>query len=341
MSGTSPDSPGAVGRRTVVRAGAWSVPVVAVAAAAPAYACSPSTGLTGGSFAATYVNHATPNTVDPTRIVVTASITNSGTASTVGFTRVLSLPANLFDTVVTTTPTGYAAPTVTGSLAVGWTLVYPRTSQLVAGASDAFTATLTLGGTTASPFRGWQGPAFTLAGQANGGSACGTAQSTAGVQATPNTTLEVSSWRAQRTAGTTDLWVGDDNSGGTADTYVRNTGRKAVGPITLTVTVPDARGRYASVAPAAPQVTTPGWDFVARTPAGNATGPWAYTFRTTGDAVAPDDLNGMLQNDRTPRFRAKISLGGGEGWTPNTVQVNVVASAPGATDSPVVGNNAE
>jgi hypothetical protein len=326
-------------RRTVLRAGAvaWTVPAIAVVTAAPAFACSPAGSLTLSSFVANYRNHTNANSVVPTEIVVTSTIANGGTQPTTGYTRILTIPSDLFTSVSSTTPSGYSAPTITGGLA-GWTLTYVRTTQLPAGGTDTFSATLTVGDTTAPAFYGWRGAAFTLAGQANGGTACGTVVAADTVEATPNATLTINDWVADYDNGgggddedenenaSTDLWIGDDDG----STYVRNNGRKAVGPVTLAVTVPVSGGRFSQVSPVAPSNVADGWEFVSRTGT-DTVGPWTYTFRTTGDYLAPNELNGSSRNDRTPPFRARILLAGDSSGTPSSVRIDVVASAPGAT----------
>jgi hypothetical protein len=319
----------------VLRAGVWTVPVVSVAVAAPAFACSTVDSLVLTSFAATY--GVVKGDVDPTAIVVSSTVVNSGPEAIASLTRTLMIPAGLFDTVASTTPVGYSAPVIAGSVGTTRTLTYLRSGALPAGGTDSFSVTLTVGDTTAPLYRGWQGPAFTMGGEVNGGPACGVVTGAAPVAATPSTTLKINGWRSERLASTS-LWVGDENAGGKAPTLVRNTGRKAAGPVTLTVTVPKVAGAYQSVSSAPPDNITDGWEFVSRTPAANADGPWHYTFRTTGGFLAPDAFaNGAIRD--TPRFRARIQLAGTPGGEPRTVAVTAVASAPGATDSPVATND--
>jgi hypothetical protein len=309
--------------------------VVSVAVAAPAFACSTVDSLVLTSFAAAY--GVVKSGVDPTSIVVGSTVVNSGPDSVASLTRTLTIPAGLFDTVASTTPVGYSAPVIAGSVDTTRTLTYVRSSALPSGGTDSFSVTLTVGDTTAPLYRGWQGPAFTMGGQVNGGPACGVLTGAAPVAPTPSTTLKINGWRSERLTSTS-LWVGDENAGGRPPTIVRNTGRKAAGPVTLAVTVPQVAGAYQAVSSAAPDSITDGWEFVSRTPADNANGPWTYTFRTTGGFLAPDAFaNGAIRD--TPRFRARIQLAGTPGGEPRIVGVTAQASAPGATDSPEATND--
>lgn len=348
MSGKSTDNLGGIGRRTVVRAGAWSVPVVAVAVAAPALACSPVNSLAITAFSASYRDYLA-NTAQPTLIDVTSKATNSGSRPTSTYSRTLTIPANLFDSVTTSVPAGYVstpAPTVAGSLATGWTITYQRSAPLAAHGTDNFSVTLTVGSTTANPYRGWQGPAFAMGYSANGGVTCNAPSSTYPVPATAVTTLAVTGWGAARSGST--LWIGTDTVNGPATTIVDNTGRKAVGPIFLDVTVPrQSSGRYQSVlTPANPGSVPTGWIFVSRTnnlDVSNNLVSWTYTFRTdpVTQFFAPDQLNGALTNHRTNAFRASLTLTGNNGSVDNPTNITAVARATGAATSPQVSNNSE
>ena len=75
---------GGIERRTVVRAGAWSVPVVAVAASAPAFACSPDYEVS--AFSAAYQNQGLA-TLRPDRLVVSATTENNGSRGHSGTSR--------------------------------------------------------------------------------------------------------------------------------------------------------------------------------------------------------------------------------------------------------------
>lgn len=320
--------------------------MVAVSAAAPAFACSPTSSLVLTAFTANYRNHLNAGTAQPDLIEVSSVVTNSGIQPTSGYTRTLTIPPNLFETVSSTTPTGYRAPTISGSGTLGsaTTLTYARNLPLESGAVDTFSVTLTVGNTAAPAFRGWQGPAFALSGTVDGGATCNALSPTGQVAATPSTTLAVAGWAARREWASANLWVGTSSAGGPASTVVANTGRKAVGPITLEVRVPETSGRYAAVDAAAPDNIASGWEFVSRTPASNTVGPWTYTFRTTSPALlAPDQLNGTSTNHQTPPFRARILLSPAFTLTspPNPTNITAVASTPGATSSAVASDNAE
>ena len=346
MSGTSTDNAGGIERRTLVRAGAWSVPVVAVAVAAPAFACSPKNSLVLGGFTANYRNYLNMSTVDPTLIDVSSTVTNTGSQPTNLYTRTLRIPGNLFDSVLSSTPDDYSAPLISGNPTTGWVLTYTRTNALGVGLNktDTFNAVLTVGN-TASPFRGWQGPAFPMTGEVSGGSTCNGLNYSDPVETSANTTLEVITWRAFRDG--LSLWVGTNAADGPATSYVQNIGRKAVGPITLSVTVPDTAGRYNAVGPLNPTNVASGWEFVSRTPPApnNATGDWVYMFRTVAPSAAyfaPDDFSATATDCQTKPFRALITLAGGSNNNPTTVNITAQATAPGGSaKTPAASDNAE
>ena len=331
---------GGIERRTVVRAGAWSVPVVAVAVAAPAHACSPTDSLGFLTFAASYRNYNT-NAAEPTLIDVTSTVRNNGSKPTATFTVVLRIPAGTFDSVTSgPPPTGYAAPVIVDEGTAGFKLSYQRNAPLPAKTTDSFNVTLTVGDTSAPAYRGWQGPAFAMGYAADGGITCNKPGGTFPVPATAVTTLAITGWGAVR--NDTILWIGTDTVNGTATTIVDNTGRKAVGPIFLDVTVPkQSSGRFQSVqTPANPGNVPADWFFVGRADNPNS---WTYTFRTNPATrfFAPDQLNGASTNNLTPPFRASITLTGNTGKVDNPTNITAIARATGAANSAQVSNNSE
>lgn len=137
---------GGTSRRTLLRAAgaaAWTVPVVTLATAAPALAASAKV-LTVTSFAASY---------SLPFWTVTAGVSNdSDTHATVNLQVTLTIPQgnNRLDSA----PTRIASPGWTSAGPSGsgpWTYVYTRSTQLAAGASTTFSATLLGIGFAASP----------------------------------------------------------------------------------------------------------------------------------------------------------------------------------------------
>ncbi|NLC99120.1 MAG: hypothetical protein GX678_08645, partial [Actinomycetales bacterium] len=206
-SDTSNDKP-AVSRRTVVRGTAaaaatvWTASAVTMVTATPAHAASADLKLALET--ARYVNNTTllQGLVDPTRLELQGTYGNTGPQTTQNFQITLSIPANLYATAPTaTTPTGFGAPSISGSLAAGWTLVYTRTSQIAVGVTgQPFKTTITFTDPAASfddaPFRRWAGSQFTLSATANATN--GTPASAAPtIAATPNVNIKVTSPNAR------------------------------------------------------------------------------------------------------------------------------------------------
>ena len=110
MTGTTPS------RRQVVRAGAWTVPAVAVATAAPAFAAS-------GANLSTSSGTITRAGGNPQPITINLTIINSGTATTDSLTLTLTV-AGLQSA---TTPSGWTQVSLNTTTGV---VTYTRNSQL-------------------------------------------------------------------------------------------------------------------------------------------------------------------------------------------------------------------
>lgn len=132
-------------RRAAVRGAVWSLPAVTVATTAPAFAGT-SGALAVADLVATYL----PD--QPERVSVSARVTGY----TDSYQLSLTVPPGVFDSVGSTAAAGGDS---TG-LAASHTLTFSSTS------SD-FQATLELGSRTVEPWRGFQGPAFTISAAAS------------------------------------------------------------------------------------------------------------------------------------------------------------------------------
>ena len=124
-------------RRAAVRGAAWSIPAVTVATTAPAFAIN-SGALTVTDLVAAYLPE------QPEKVAVSAKVTGFSDS----YQLTLTLPPGVFDSVE-------AAGAASTGLGTSHTLVLTSTS------SD-FQATLDLGSRTVLPWRGFQGPAFTV-----------------------------------------------------------------------------------------------------------------------------------------------------------------------------------
>jgi hypothetical protein len=127
-------------RRAAVRGAVWSIPAVTVATTAPAFAIN-SGALTVTDLVASYL----PD--QPEKVAVSARVTGF----TDSYQLTLTLPPGVFDSVEVAGASGAAS---TG-LGTSHTLVLTSTSA-------DFQATLDLGSRTVLPWRGFQGPAFTV-----------------------------------------------------------------------------------------------------------------------------------------------------------------------------------
>lgn len=224
-------------RRSVVRAGAgalWVAPVVTLVTAAPALAASST--LTVSGLVATYENNPNPATVNPQRLVVNATLGNTGPEATDGCQLTLSIPGGLFDVGPTaTTPAGFGAPVVSGSPAGGWSLVFFKAApQIASGGSVTFVTTLTLGSTTATPYLGYRGSAFTLSGSASAGNAT-TVGGAAAVAGTPNADLSASMALAARSFNAGFLLL---TGSAVRVSEVTTSSRSGIGQLFLTVSIP-------------------------------------------------------------------------------------------------------
>ncbi|MCP3420909.1 hypothetical protein [Nocardioides pinisoli] len=126
-------------RRAAVRGAVWSIPAVTVATTAPAFA-NTSGALAVTGLVVTYL------TDQPEKVSVTATVTGF----TDSYQMSLTLPPGVFDSV---------SDAASGSASTG--LADSHTLVLTSATAD-FHATLDLGSRTALPWRGFQGPAFTV-----------------------------------------------------------------------------------------------------------------------------------------------------------------------------------
>jgi hypothetical protein len=318
-------------RRSVVRAGAgalWVAPVVTLVTAAPSMAASSTLTISG--FTAAYQNAANAATVRPDILVVNATLGNSGAQATTVFQFSLSIPAGYYDTAPTaTTPTGFTGPSISGSLGSGWTLVYTKSgAQIGAGSSVAFDSTITFLDTAASPFRGYRGSAFSLAGTASATNAT-TLGGAASVGITPNATLSGS------------LSVGTNAGNGPAFTMTgsnvrvsRNTAasRSGIGQLSLAVSIP--KGTGGSRLTNEPTQGSVGAGWVSAGTAHTA-GAWVFKYVTTAlgyaGSLGPDDAS------RGPlTFSSALTMNGGGGnpggtatWTFTAEHLNTSTTTSG------------
>lgn len=292
---TGSDAKVGINRRTVVRGAAvtaWAVPAVTLVTAAPAFAVSSVISVTG--FTANYLNHTNAATVDPTKLAVSAKFGNTGVQATKALQFTLSIPGGLYRTAPTaTTPAGWGAPAVSGSLAGGWTLVYSITDQLTAGASNIlFDSTITFtdpaGSWTDAPFRRWGGTAFSLSGSATATNAT-PAPAAVTVAATP-TVPWVSTGVSVGGAGS--IGIRPRVEAKIADLY--NGGRSSTGQITVVVRVNKAGNSsvFGNTPQADPQNTDNKWDFIGSNVSTTPNGPWLFTFRSKITGYAPTTSNG-------------------------------------------------
>lgn len=124
VTGTTPS------RRQVVRAGAWSVPVVAASVAAPAFATSNKADLTKSTAVDPGVKAGNGNGSSITITVTPSNI--DGNADTTGLRVEISNISGLKAANLQTGPTGYntTAPTVSGT-----TITFYANAQLAGGAT--------------------------------------------------------------------------------------------------------------------------------------------------------------------------------------------------------------
>lgn len=295
-------------RRSVVRAGVaavWAAPVVTLVTAAPAMAASTTLTVTG--FTATYQNNPNPATVNPDVLIVHAVLGNTGAQATAGHQFIVSVPGGLVDSVSAVPAPGFSGPVVSGSLGGGWTVVFTKSGpQIDAGGSVAFDTTLTLGSTTASPYRGYRGAGFALSGTASATNAT-TAGGAASVQPTPNSALSAGiSLTTTATSGPAFSMDGTD----VAVSGVSSASRSGIGQLFLSVALTRSTKKNSRLLNAPTQgAVGPGWvaDGTAHTAAA-----WVFRYRSTGLGFA-----GSLAAAPAARgpvtFHSELTLNGGKG----------------------------
>ncbi len=196
-----------ISRRSVVRAGAtaaWSVPLIQVVGAAPAFAAvSGDTVLTLATPTGSYTS--------ATTLHVVASVTNSGTHSTTNLQLTVSLPTPASGTV---TATGW---TVSGS---GTSFVFTANAPVVASASLAIDVTFTVSST----------PAGSLGVSASATNATTVAKSASVDAFTPSTTLQ---WQSFSGA-----YLASDATKLDVTTLVKNNGGASAKTLKIKLTLP-------------------------------------------------------------------------------------------------------
>ena len=344
------DSGSGISRRTVMRGAAitaWAVPAVTLVTAAPAFA-NTSPPIVVSAFTATY--GASP--VDPTKLTVSAKFTNGSAEATQNFKFTLSIPAGLYGTdsaptpatfaPIATTPAGWGAPTITGSNALGWTLVFARTAQLAPGDSlKPFDTVITFRDRADSyadrPYARWVGSSWSLSGSAtmNNGQ---TVPASVLIAATPDVPIKVVTWSVTSTGG-----IGNPKA------YVKivdlyNDGRSAMGTITIDVKVnKSGSGCFSRKPQATPGVIdTTRWKFISSDLSSGDAGPWYYKFETIGTAFAPSSTNGGPAADldgptSSPAFEADIYGNYKVGDVAVNASGAIKVSAPRAVTQPLGG----
>lgn len=276
-------------RRTILRGAAmtaWAVPTVALVTAAPAFAVSSDLKIT--DFAAHYADDNSATTADPTQLVVTAQIGNTGTAVTVGALVTLTIPGDLYASAPqATTPAGFGDATISGDLATGWTLTFAATAQVPNGGSVAFNTVLTFtdpgDAWTDAPFRRWAGNSFNLAATATATNAS-TGAGNATVAATP-----VGGWSTSSASIAMNSGTGDTARCTVGDFW--NTGRSSTGQVTLQVRINKNGGGsvWANQPNPTPGAVDGKWTFVNHDFSNDV---WKYNFRSKVTGYAPGYVAG-------------------------------------------------
>lgn len=290
------------GRRAIVRSAIWTVPVVIVAAPAPAFAASSSLRIS--SFTAKYLNNPTVATLDASKLVVNATFENWGNAATEGFAFTMTIPVGLYYTAPTaSTPPGWAVPVVTGSGQGPWTIKFTRSSAMPAGASGVpLATTVTFTDPLVVPYRRWAGSAFSLDGVASATNATDTAIATAPVARTDDSPFASDGaaiaasvgYQYRARARIDKLWNG---------------GGSTIGRIRIRVLL-DKQTVFGNVFYNGAEVTpedydTAKWTFLgsnaAESPGG--AGPWWWDFEAAypgAEASSPSDRGGSPGTDGPP-----------------------------------------
>ena len=325
----TPAASSTIGRRTIVKGAAWSVPLVSAVAVSPAYAACSGPDLNFASFTAAYVNGSNATTSRPDQLNVSFTIKNTGSQATTGLKVTLTIPANTHDTAPTspspasgwTSATGWV-----GSLAAGWTRTYTAPSQLAATIGSLPFSTQVTFNDTASPFRAWDGNGFTLSAVASLTNPCHVGGSgSAVVAASVVTSLSI--------ADSGNFATRDTNGSSRGTILIRgvqpvvNSGRRTSGPVTLTVSLPALK---TSVPTGAPTNIATGWTYVSG-PTGSGPYEYKFTYATRSPGAA---LGGTAAGSQTSAFACDITISPLLANNDTTqVTVSITASAPNATDS--------
>lgn len=293
-SETHKKSGGGVSRRTVARGAAvtaWAVPVVTLATAAPAFACS-------SNVSATLINPTLPAYAagNPTVVNFTVRVANSGAPAT-SASMTVNVPAAAGHTSAPTF-SNLSGWTKSGAAAAvnGWTQTYTRAS-LPTGSND-LVGTVIFGDTNASPYVRWNGLPFTLGGSITAANQCSNAFTPGGVAALPSTLAVTPALSSTGNEGNfVNRWQAttapDDDPIGSHRRYfgattVQNTGNSTIGPITAQVTMSkNTAGRWLLEPRIA--VLHAGWSLSGTA---HTAGSWVFNFTTVAAAFAPSTNGG-------------------------------------------------
>lgn len=310
-------------RRSVVRAGvgiAWTAPVVTLVTAAPAMAVSSTLAIS--AFTAAYQNSTSASTVRPDRLILSATLGNNGAQATAGFQFILSIPGGVFDSVSATAPAGFSGPAVSGSLGGGWTLVFTKSgSQIGPGASVAFASTITVGSTLASPYLGYRGSAFTLAGTASASNA-NTVGGAASVATTPNANMFGDMHVSTSASNSPTFTMTASNVIVSKDT---SQSRSGIGQLRLSVSIPKGKKNSRLFSEPTQGAIGLGW-----ASDGTAHTTTAWVFKYTSTAAGFAGSLGLTDATRGPgTFSSTLTLVGGHGnphgdatWTMTAPHLN-------------------
>ena len=282
------DAPSALRRRNVVRAGvvAWTVPVVSVAAAAPAFACSGALSVGGTG------NYAAGN---PTVVQFSLTVANSGQTVNGEVTMTLVVPAAAghtaaptFSTLTGLTKSGTAveAPTQV------WTQTYTRPSM--ANGSQSVSGTITFTDPATTPYARWNGMPFTLGGSIGAANVCSAQFTGIGIAALPATLAVTPSLTS---TGNENAFVDryqhaaqaiGNNRRYFGATTVGLSGNSSITAITATATMTkNTGGRWLNE----PRIAVLHADWQADGTAHTGT-HWVFNFKTIAAAFAPTTNSG-------------------------------------------------
>ena len=188
----------------------------------PAMISAAQTTLAVNAFSAVY------SSTDASKLVVSATIKNTGGAATQALAYTLTVPAGLYNTVPTaSTPSGWSAPAVTGTGNGPWALTYTASSQVAKTSGTlAFSSTISLA--DSGDAAKYAGDAFNLGNTA-------TASNAGSVTASPSVVTAATPSVAAVRSTPLGTWSKSDKTT-TVNAYVKNTGPRTVTKLQMTVT---------------------------------------------------------------------------------------------------------